>query len=216
MHEMEAGRYEEAERWAGLAVQASTSPERVQGPVGHGLIAAGQPARALPYLQQARTHGPQDPQVLVDLAKALKETGDPQGALSVLESLQFPSGTDVTLQLEAGRLAAMLGAADFALRQFREVVRVRPDRADAWAQLGFNLLVRGDMTEASPALAEAVRLNPRDAVALGGLAVSELRLGRRDDALAHATAALAIDPHEALAAQVLAALKIGRETGPSR
>ena len=154
--------------------------------------------------------------MLVDLAKALKGTGDAPGALSVLQSLQFPRGTDVTLQLEAGRVAATLGASDFALQQFRAVVRVRPDLADAWAQLGFNLLVRGDVDEAGQALAQAVRLNPRDAVALGGLAVSEMRLGRRDDALAHATAALAIDPHEALASQVVAALRIGREIDSSR
>ena len=53
-------------------------------------------------------------------------------------------------------------------------------------------------------------------MALGGLAVCEWRLGKRDEALAHAAAALAIDPHEALASQVVAALKTGREGGASR
>ena len=216
MREAEAGRYDEAERWAALAIQASTSPDFVQATVGHGLAGAGQAARALPYLQQARSHGAHDPQLLVDLASALKGTGDTAGALSVLQAAQFPPGTDVTLELQAGRLAATLGASDLAQGLFRDVVRVRPDLADAWAQLGFNLLMRGDVDEAARALGDAVRLNPRDAVALGGLAVCELRLGKRDEALAHATAALAIDPHEALASQVVAALKIGREGTASR
>src|SRR5262249_19816299 len=62
MRAADAGRFDEAEHWAALAVQASTSPERVQGTVGHVLVAAGQPARALPYLQQARARASQDPQ----------------------------------------------------------------------------------------------------------------------------------------------------------
>src|SRR6476660_5459894 len=126
MREAEAGRYDEAERWGALAIQASTSPDRVQATVGHGLVRAGEAARALPYLQQARSRGVQDPQLLVDLASALKGTGDTAGALSVLQAAQFPPGTDVTLQLQAGRLAAALGASDLAERQFQAVVRVRP------------------------------------------------------------------------------------------
>ena len=216
MRAAEHGSYDEAERWGSLAIQASTAPDRVQATIGHGLVAAGQPARALPYLQQAHAHGSQDAQLLVDLAAALKGTGDAAGALSTLQAAQFPPGTDVTLQLEAGRLAATLGASDLAVRQFREVVRLRPDLAAAWAQLGFSLLARGELEDAAHALGEAVRRNPRDAVALGGLAVCDLRLGKRDDALTHATAALAIDSREALAMQVMAALKVGREGGASR
>jgi tetratricopeptide (TPR) repeat protein len=215
MHEMEAGRYDEAERWATLAIQASTSPDNVRATIGHGLVGR-HPARALAYLGPVRQRGSRDPQVLLDFATVLKDTGNTAGALDVLQDLRFPPGTDVSLQLQAGRLAATLGAPDLALRLFRDVVRVRPDLAQAWAQLGFNLLVRGDLDEAARALAEAVRLNPRDAVALGGLAVCELRLGRREDALTHAAAALAIDPHEALATQVVAALKVGRGAGPPR
>jgi 4-amino-4-deoxy-L-arabinose transferase-like glycosyltransferase/Flp pilus assembly protein TadD len=216
MRAAETGRYDEAEHWAALAIEASTSPAGVQATIGHGLVAAGQAARALPYLQQARGRGSQDPQLVLDLAEALKGTGDNAAALATLQAIQFPAGSDVTLRLQAGRLGATLGAADFALDQFREVVRVRPDLADAWAQLGFSLLLRGELDDAARALTEAVRLNARDAVALGGLAVCDLRLGRREDALAHATAALAINPREALASQVMAALKSGRETGPSR
>ncbi len=216
MREAEAGRYDDAERWGVLAMQASTSPDFVRATVGHGLVGAGQAARALPYLQQARSHGAQDPQLLVDLASALKGTGDTAGALSVLQTAQFPPGTDVTLQLQAGRLAATLGASELAEHQFRDVVRVRPDLAEAWAQLGFTRLTRGQVGDAAQALSEATRLNPRDAVALGGLAVCELRLGKRDEALVHAAAALAIDPHEALASQVVAAIKTGREGGASR
>ena len=179
MRAADAGRYDEAERWAAIAVRASTSPERVQATVGHGLVAAGQPARALPYLRQASAHGWRDPQLVVDLATAMKGTGDTAGALSVLQAAQFPQGADVTLTLQAGRLAATLGASELAEQHFRDVVRVRPDLAEAWAQLGFTRLTRGQVGDAAQALSEATRLDPRDAVALGGLAVCELRLGKR-------------------------------------
>ncbi|MFI5179357.1 MAG: tetratricopeptide repeat protein, partial [Vicinamibacterales bacterium] len=202
----EAGRFDEAERWAGLAEQASTSPVGVEAAVGHALVAANQPARALGYLERAQARGSRDPLLLIDLATAKKELGDTAAAIAVLRTLDIPAGAEVHLRLQAGRLAAMLGATDLAEQHFRQAVRERPDLADAWAQLGFDLLVRNDVTEAAKALTEAVRLNPRDPVALGGLAVCESRLGKTDDAIAHARAALAIDPKEALSAQVLAAL----------
>jgi len=200
------GRYDETDRWASLAEQASTAPQGVEAAVGHAFVTANQPARALGYLQRAQARGSRDPLLLIDLATAHKAAGDTASALADLESLAFPPGVDAQLRLRAGRLAATLGATDLAERQFRDAVRVRPDLAEAWAQLGFALLVRNELTEAAQALAAAVRLNPRDPVALGGLAVCESRLGRTDDALAHARAALAIDPKEALSNQVVAAL----------
>ena len=210
MRATEAGRYDEAERWAAIATRASTSPASVQATVGHGLVAAGQPARALPYLQQANAHGSRDPQLLIDLATALKGTGDEASARSTLQGIVFPAGADLQLQLQAGRLAATMGAVELAERQFRDVVRVRPDLSEAWAQLGFTLLTRGQVGEAAQALGEATRLNPRDPVALGGLALCEAQLGRRTDAIAHATSALALDPHEPLATHVLMSLKGAR------
>lgn len=207
MRAIEAGRTDEGEHWASLAIQASTSPAAVQATIGHGLIGANQPARALAYLRPAGASSSRDPQVLVDLAAALKGTGDHAAAIAQLKSIVFPKGTDPKVRLEAGRLAATMGESELAEGVFRDVVRDHPESADAWAQLGVTLLVRNETADAAQALAEAVRLNPRDPIALGGLAVCDLKLGRRDDALAHATQALAIDPHEALSLQVIAALK---------
>ena len=211
MRETEAGRYDEAERWAAIAVQASTSPAGVQATVGHGLVAAGQPARALPYLQQANAHGSRDPQLLIDLTAALKGTGDEAAARSTLQSIAFPAGVDPQLQLQAGRLAATLGAVELAERHFRDVVRVRPDLPRKRGPSSGSHCSRAARSgEAAQALGQATRLNPRDAVALGGLALCEAQLGRRTEAIAHATAALALDPHEPLATHVLMSIKGAR------
>ncbi len=206
---IEGGRYDEGERWAALAIKDSTTLASVEATIGRGLIAAGQSPRALPYLQQAKAHSAFDPQVGLDLAAALKGTGDPAGALSMLSSVQFAADADPSLELAAGRLAATLGANDLALAHFRAVVGRHPEMADAWAQLGFSLLTTNQLGDAAHALGEAVRLNPKDATAFGGLAVCELRLNQRDEAIAHARTALALDPGEALARQVMSALKAG-------
>ncbi len=209
-HAAETGEFAQADRWAALAVHDSTAPAAVESAVGHALLAAKQPARAIGYLQSARSRGSRDPQLLIDLATALRDAGRPAEALAALQTIDFSATHDEALRLKAGNLAAELGDAGLAERLFREVVRVRPDLADAWAQLGFTLLARGQVDEAATALGEAARRNPRDPVALGGLAVAELKLGRRDDALTHARAALVLDAHEPLASQVLAALGGGR------
>jgi tetratricopeptide (TPR) repeat protein len=108
--------------------------------------------------------------------------------------------------LEEGRSAAQRGAAGVAQAFFRRAVAIRPDLAEAWAQLGFSLLGANQPAEAERALGEAVRLDPRDTVALGGLAIAALNRGDIEAARKHATAALAIDPQETLALRVLAAI----------
>jgi len=52
-------------------------------------------------------------------------------------------------------------------------------------------------------LGEAVRLDPRNADSLSGLALCELKLGRTADARAHAAAALALNPDDPLAKGIL-------------
>ncbi len=109
--------------------------------------------------------------------------------------------------LQAGRLAMTKGANVEAERLFRRVTVLQPDVEDAWAQLGFVLLLGNRLDDSATALTRAVALNPRDVVALGGLAMSELKLNRLPAARAHAESALAIDPQEQLALAVSAALR---------
>jgi Flp pilus assembly protein TadD len=82
---------------------------------------------------------------------------------------------------------------------------MRPDRADTHQQLGLNLLILEKFVEAARELAEASRLDPRDADSLSHLAYCELKIGRPADARAHALAALALDPEDQLAKGIIRA-----------
>ena len=72
---------------------------------------------------------------------------------------------------------------------------MRPDpRRTRQQQLGLNLLVLDKFDEAARELADAARLDPRDADSLSHLAYCEIKIGRAADARAHALAALALNP----------------------
>jgi tetratricopeptide (TPR) repeat protein len=205
-HEARMGRFDQVEHWAALAGKSSTAPARVSEVAGRALLSAGQPALALPHLQRARALGVRSPDTLADLAQAAIARGDPGAAVEALGSIVWPGDAHARPLARAGRLAAMAGAYDLAEGLLVQAVDRQPDLADAWAQLGFARLFAKRFDAAAPALEEAVRLNPSDAVAHGGLAVCELQLGKRDLALRRARAALAIDADEPLARQVVAAL----------
>ena len=81
-----------------------------------------------------------------------------------------------------------------------------PEQAGARLQYGLSLLVLDRCDQATPELAEAARLDPRDAEAPAHLAYCDVKLGRLEDARTHADAALALDPNHALARQLKAAL----------
>ena len=78
---------------------------------------------------------------------------------------------------------------------FRESVRLAPQDALAWQRLGLTLLFAlHQPTEASSALAEAVRLAPADADARAGLAQALAVAGRSSEAIAAFETALQLDP----------------------
>ena len=195
----------EAQRWASLAVASPAASTQVEERIGRIFLRAGQPQAALPYLRNAEASGGRGGELMADLAETLHRVGEPQAALSVLQSTDW-SGMPASISQRAGRLASAVGAKALAVTLFRQATAAEPASSEAWAQLGFALLFSDRVAEAEPALQQAIRLKPADAVALGGLAVCAARLGRADEALARANAALALDPAEPLARQVRAAL----------
>ena len=106
--------------------------------------------------------------------------------------------------LGAGRAAATPADAEPLFRRGAELL---PDDAGARLQYGLHLLLLSRPEAAAPQLAEAVRLDPRDADALAHLAVAFLSLGRTGDARTHATRALTVRPDHKLAQSVLAAIR---------
>ena len=62
------------------------------------------------------------------------------------------------------------GQIDEAIRQFREVIRLKPDNTEVHSNLGVALARKGQMDEAIGQFQEAIRLKPDDAFAHDNLA----------------------------------------------
>ena len=138
--------------------------------------------------------------------RGARTTGDDAAAAAAIARINPAPSENEDAWLRLGRLASEVRAPQVAERFFRHAAEMRPISAAVRQQLGLNLLVLGRFDEAAGELAEAVRLDPRDADSLSHLAYCELKLGRADDARGHALAALRINPDDALARQ-LAALR---------
>ena len=158
MAEVEAsrGNVAEAERWAGLALELGHVPgARVEYLLGRAQLAAGRPSEALPHLQRAIEEHVNVPLAGYDLAVALQQTGDRDGAVRVLRALKPPPRSDVVVFLQLGRKAAELDAPDVAEPFFRRAVHVAPENRAAHQMLGITLLVLGRKDEATKELAIA-------------------------------------------------------------
>ncbi|HUR21522.1 MAG TPA: tetratricopeptide repeat protein, partial [Vicinamibacterales bacterium] len=175
--------------------------------LGQALLKSGHPAEALPHLRRGFEAGATVPVVGYDLAIALQATGDPQGAVRVIDRIEPAPKDTAETWLQIGRLAASVKAPQVGERFFRRGAELAPNDAGARLQYGLNLLVLNRVDEAAREFDAAVRLDPRDADALAHLAYCELTRGQSDDARRHADAALALAPGHPLASAVRAKIQ---------
>jgi tetratricopeptide (TPR) repeat protein len=189
------------------ALESDPNQPVVEYTIGQALLKAGRARDAVLHLKRGFDAGIEIPLGGFDLALALRDAGDPAGAASVIRRVRFSDDTDQEMWLRAGRLAAEVQAPDAAEPFFRHAVETRPDQPGARQQYGLNLLVLGRYEEAARELAEAARLDPRNADSLSHLAYCELKLGRFADAATHVSAAFALNPDDPVARQVAAALR---------
>lgn len=178
--------------------------------LGQALLQAGRPTDAIEHLTRGFDGGAQVPLAGYDLALALEATGDFAAAAKVISRITPGPDDDVEVWLRLGRLATGVKAPEVATRFFAKAAAMRPDQASARQQYGLNLLLRGRVEDAAGELAEAVRLDPRNADSLAHLAYCELKLGRLDAAKTHTALALETSPDHPLALQLRSILRAGR------
>jgi tetratricopeptide (TPR) repeat protein len=179
--------------------------------LGQALLKTGRAREAIPHLRRGFDAGIELPLGGYDLALALLTAGDHAGAVETIKRIGLPQDeADPEAWLRLGRLAARAQAPDVAEGYFQRAVQMRPDQAGARQQLGLNLLVLRRYDDAARELAEAARLDPRDADSLAHLAYCELQLGNTADAARHVDSALIADPRHPLANQLAAAVRQGR------
>jgi Flp pilus assembly protein TadD/4-amino-4-deoxy-L-arabinose transferase-like glycosyltransferase len=175
--------------------------------LGQGFLQTGRAAEAVAPLRRAFEAHVEPWGSGYDLADALKAAGDEAGAVDVIRRIPIGNQDNAELWLRIGRLAVSLHAPEAAEPFFRHGAELAPDQAGARLQYGVNLVVLGRFSDGLRELAEAARLDPRDADALAQLAYCEAKLGRMADARMHVAAALALVPDHPLAQQLAAALR---------
>ena len=185
------------------AHRAQPANVRIEYAWGQALLKSGRAAEAVPHLRRGFESGEEIPGGGFDLAEALQASGDLRGAAEIIPRVRLADSESVEAWLRLGRIAQQAREPAIAEPLFRRAVEMRPDLAAARQQYGLNLLVLGRLEDAARELREAVRLDPRDADSLSGLAYCEMQMGRMDDARAHAAAALAINPADPLAGGIL-------------
>lgn len=174
--------------------------------MAHQLVLTGRFDEAEAWVDRLEATTPLKGAVHASVARQYLLAQQPERALAHLKtSLSSRSSQDDWLT--TGRLTAELAAADAAESFFRHAVEMDGNVADARQQYGLNLLVLNRFNDAAGELAEAVRLDPRNAASLSHLAYAEARLSRLPEARQHLAAALAIDPGDPMALQLAAAIR---------
>jgi tetratricopeptide (TPR) repeat protein len=100
-----------------------------------------------------------------------------------------------------------------AIEEFRHVVSLRPDYAEAYDNLGSALLQTGHTEEARASFESALRYHPDSAEAHNNLGNALIRLGHPDEAIAQYRQALRIKPNSAALHYNLASLLLDLQRG---
>jgi tetratricopeptide (TPR) repeat protein len=128
----------------------------------------------------------------------------------------MPGDTDVKANAELALIQVHLksamalrseGKTTEAIGHLNEVVRIKPDDADAHNNLGFALLTTGQLDQAAAHFTEALKLKPAAYNAHYGLALVFQRQNRTDDAVREGLEALRLKPDYAEAKRLLDAIR---------
>jgi tetratricopeptide (TPR) repeat protein len=165
--------------------------------IGEELVRMGQPAQAIPILQEAVKDSPEYAPAHFNLGVAFNAAGrkdealDEFGSAITLMPNYFDAQAAMALTLlETGRPVG-------AIEHFREAARLRPDLPAIHRDLG-NALMRADKrADALAAYQAALNLNPNDAATHNGIAIALQQDGKIDEAIQHYEAALKLKPDDA-------------------
>jgi len=138
---------------------------------------------------------PSDVETLLLVAATRGESGDPQGAMAVLESARRMSPTRADVHRSIGDIAWKLRDADAAVDAYRSALQIDPLYAVVRFQLANLLIERNLLFDAERELLQALDAVPTYAEAT--LALSRLlrRVGRPDDAMPLLIDLLQRDPY---------------------
>jgi tetratricopeptide (TPR) repeat protein len=203
-------RYDEADVWA-ERLDGGLRPGWAGYVLGRQLLFKNQTARALAHLERAveEARG-SEPAAVFLFGQALVAAGRVEAARAHLDAgaaAGADGSADPETWLRLGRQASAARALADAEALFTRAVELGPALASARQQLGLNLVLQSAWPRAAAELAEAVRLDPKNADSLAYLALAEINVGRMGEARIHAAAALVIQPDHDVARKVAAAAR---------
>ncbi len=159
------------------------------------LYASGDFNNAVVILRRTVALNPPDPKTYIDLAMVLQKSGHLHHAIKVLRSAlnHLPGSVLLHYQLAEFMMSARQDAA--ATRQFEQCLRLNPNFAYAYSELGYIQKHHGHLKVAISDYRKAIQLQPKLAVAHANLAVALLAAGQHAAADKEMLAAYELDPN---------------------
>jgi len=158
------------------------------------LVSTGDFEEAERICVQALAGCPDDPGILLELAKCEQQRGDRESALRHFEHLLALAPEHVEALYHCGSLMLAEDRAADATDRLRRCVSLDPNHAPARTALARIALNQGRLDEARSGFRSALRADPDEVLALLGLAEVLLRTGDIDGAHQSASRALKLKP----------------------
>ncbi len=130
-----------------------------------------------PLYQSCLRLAPCDDRLRYAFADFLRDSGEPDQALALLQSLLCEHAADARLHYEIGLSLAEAGGFADAAGHFREAIALDPTPAEFWANLGMMLKIESRFDEALQAYDAAVARAPADERIRVNRAVARLHAG---------------------------------------
>ncbi len=196
-----------AELVAGLGTDDDLLAASLQGDIA---LRKGDYAAARQHLEKASGLAPDNPALLIELAKSRMGSGDASGAIAALNraaeadtATARPDMLLVQTHLKAGRYAEAMAVVD-------RLAKERPQDPLTQNLRGVVHLARKDVASARASFAQALRIDPAYLPAAANLARLDLQANDAKSARARFEAVLAKDPRNSRAWLALAGLSMAR------
>ena len=129
-------------------------------------LASGQISDAIAAFEEAVASTPGDAMLEFKLAMALDKAGEIAGEKSALENAIRINPDMAIARNQIGYLAVRSGDAESAEKDFREAVDASPAYTQAWINLAAALAMQSKISDAQRAIANALKVDPRNPDAL--------------------------------------------------
>lgn len=194
---LEVGRGDEAR--AQLEKVPEDAEERLDALrlIGLSLLADGRTADAVPPLQAAHARAPDRPDVIFELARALRAADRLQEARVLLARGTARFGEDANLHFLLGLVIQAQGDEAGAMLSMMRVIEIDPDHAGALNYVGYTWADRGEnLEQAEDYIRRALRVRPDDGAVIDSLGWVLFRRGELDAAEAELRRAVKAQPEE--------------------